>query len=232
MNKSKNVQIGWYILKEGEHRHEMGFENAGWSVDHFCQPGEHRQERGFANAGWSVNHWCQPGRYPIIVDEVEDAGMIYGSTFCHWGIETVIESDDFQPMFCGNRVGSYDSLQNAGKESVLYERDYAYSIARRAAEGDENIELFPNVRITEETWTSDYDGEERTSYGLSLAEHEWVVTCINIVTSDTSMAGPYLADTKEQAKAMFDREWNLDGSAAWEVDEIWNEEDAEREMQA
>lgn len=122
----------------------------------------------FECAAWYENIKVNPGKYPIYVDnyKVLKDGEIYGS-FVYASLPGIIESDNFQSLFCGMPIGNtYDSTKNAGKEAVYNLQTYVYEIARSAHYG--KVELFPEYTVKDTSFKSDYDGHLIESYDIFL----------------------------------------------------------------
>ena len=157
-----NKQIGWYYLKEDKV---------------FC-------DNGYECAAWYENIAVKAGRYPITVVDYrvmhfddERRAKFNGQIDGHIGSAYVtfngtIVSDYFGSMFCGVPVGTYDCEKNKGQPSRYTMHIYLYSLAKDVYKGSDEYELFPEYEVRTETYISDYDGKEHTSYDVFVKEQE------------------------------------------------------------
>ena len=139
-------QIGFYILEK-----ETVFRNCG-----------------FECAAWYEDIKVQPGKYPVYLDryEVLKNGKVHG-LFAYIHFPGIIESDNFQSLFCGMPIGNaYDPTKNAGKESIYHMQTYDYEIAKYAHCG--KVELFPEYTVKDASFKSDFDGHLIESYSIFL----------------------------------------------------------------
>lgn len=146
-------QIGWITFE-----HDM----------EFC-------DRGYECAAWSVDIAVKAGRYPLYIRKmkVEDDGRVVGDS-----PEQVVAklpgkiiSDYFGARFCGVPVGSYDTQQNAGKDTEYFWTMYIFDYAKHIATGEgfedgTGFELLPDYEVRGEKYISTVDNEERTMYHI------------------------------------------------------------------
>jgi len=154
-------QIGWFILKE-----DTEFTNT------------------YECAAWYERVLVKAGRYPLeVLDykirEIEEGKEVDG----YIGMATVdltgiITSDEFGARFCGVPVGTYDNLQNKGKESNHVFHQYLYGIADALLRPDNSLytsekweyELLPEYEPRDITFISSIDGREVTTHGIFVRE--------------------------------------------------------------
>ena len=118
----------------------------------------------FECAAWYEKIQVPAGKYPVFATvkngEVDDIW---------YSLPGTITSDYFQPLFCGNRIGSqYDIFKNTGKATVHRGSFRAYSLAKNILEGQASFELSPEFEAREIHFQ--WDGKPEKTWGLFSKE--------------------------------------------------------------